>query len=194
MARPVFKKWWTRIIPKQIERSTFVLFTNLVLLLIFWQWQPIGSVVWQVQSPPAQLILNALFWFGFLLVLVSTFLINHFDLFGLRQVYLYAVGSSYIPLPFRTTGFYKLVRHPLLLGFIIAFWSTPLMTAGHLLFAGLTTAYMLIAIKFEEHDLENFHGEVYRRYRSDVPMLIPWKGAPGANLPRESAQNPASEN
>ena len=193
MARPGFKKWWTRIVPEPIERSTYVLISNLLFVLLFWQWRPITTTIWQVETPAGQMFLYGLFAFGWLLVLVTSFLINHFDLFGLRQVTLCLIGRSYKPLQFRTTAFYKYMRHPLLLGWMIAFWATPTMTAGHLLFAALTTAYMLIAIPLEERDLESIHGEVYGRYREEVPMLVPWKGAKGANLATGSAQLSGSE-
>jgi protein-S-isoprenylcysteine O-methyltransferase Ste14 len=173
MARPGFKRWWTKFIPEPIERSTYVLFSSLLLILMFWQWRPILSVVWNVTNPIGSLVLTALFWAGWLLVLASTFVINHFDLFGLRQVYLFLKGKQYTNLVFRKRFFYKLVRHPLLLGFMIAFWATPKMSLGHLVFAFATTAYMLIAIQFEERDLANIHGESYREYRREVSMLLP---------------------
>jgi protein-S-isoprenylcysteine O-methyltransferase Ste14 len=173
MARPGFKRWWTKFIPEPIERSTYVLFSSLLLILMFWQWRPILSVVWNVTNPVGSLVLAALFWAGWLLVLASTFVINHFDLFGLRQVYLFLKGKQYTNLVFRKRFFYKLVRHPLLLGFMIAFWATPKMSLGHLVFAFATTAYMLIAIQLEERDLANIHGESYREYRREVSMLIP---------------------
>jgi len=173
MARPGFKRWWTKFIPEPIERSTYVLFSSLLLILMFWQWRPILSVVWKVTNPIGSLVLTSLFWAGWLLVLASTFVINHFDLFGLRQVYLFLKGKQYTNLVFRKRFFYKLVRHPLLLGFMIAFWATPKMSLGHLVFAIATTAYMLIAIQLEERDLANIHGESYREYRREVSMLIP---------------------
>lgn len=182
MARPAFKRWWTQWIPKPIERSTYVLLASLVLILLFWQWRPISYTFWSVEHPIGQALLWGAFWLGWLLVLVATFLINHFDLFGLRQVYLAWVKKGYEPLKFRTTGFYNFIRHPLLLGFIIAFWAIPTMTAGHLLFASVTTIYMLVAIQLEERDLATFHGENYRRYQEEVPMLIPWKGNQGSKL------------
>src|SRR5436305_5225084 len=159
MARPGFKKFWTRIVPEPIERSTYVLLASLVLLLLFWQWRPMPDVIWNVENSVGRLVLQALFWIGWFLVLLSTFLINHFDLFGLRQVYLYQRGKEYTNLGFRKVFLYKVIRHPLLLGFIIAFWSTPRMTIGHLIFAIATTAYMLIAIQLEERDMMSFHGE-----------------------------------
>jgi len=173
MARQGFKRWWTRFIPKPIERSTYVLFSSLLLALLYWQWQPILSVIWNVRNPIGSLVLSALFWAGWLLVLASTFVINHFDLFGLRQVYLFQKGKQYTDLVFKKRFFYRFVRHPLLLGFMIAFWATPKMTLGHLVFAVATTAYMLIAIQLEERDMANIHGDAYRQYQREVSMLIP---------------------
>ena len=173
MARPFFKERWTKIVPKEAERSTYVLFSSLALILMFWQWQPMGGVIWDVQDPVARGLLLSLFGFGWLLVLASTFLINHFDLFGLRQVTLYLLGKEYTRLPFKTPGLYKLVRHPLYVGWLFTFWATPTMTAAHLVFALATTAYILIAIQWEERDLAGEHGRVYESYRRKVPMLIP---------------------
>jgi protein-S-isoprenylcysteine O-methyltransferase Ste14 len=173
MARPAFKRRWTKLVPEAIERSVYVLLSSLVLLLLFWQWRPMTSVVWSVENAAGRYALLALFWAGWLLVLVSTFVINHFDLFGLRQVYIYQRGSEYEPVGFKVSTLYNFVRHPLLLGFIIAFWATPTMTVGHLVFAVATTAYMLIAIQLEERDLEAAHGEEYVAYKRRVPMLIP---------------------
>jgi methanethiol S-methyltransferase len=172
MARPGFKRVWTRIVPQAVERSTYVLASSLALIVLFWQWRPLGGVVWDVQDPVGRAVLYAGFAFGWLLVLVTTFLINHFDLFGLRQVWLHLRGRLYQPLPFSTPGPYRLVRHPLYVGWLFAFWSTPTMTATHLLFAAATTAYILIAIRFEERDLVAAHPE-YASYRSRVPMLLP---------------------
>ena len=173
MARQGFKRWWTRFIPKPIERSTYVLLSSLLLVLLFWQWHPILSVIWNVTNPIGSLVLTAVFWAGWLLVLASTFVINHFDLFGLRQVYLFQKGKQYTDLVFKKRFFYRFVRHPLLLGFMIAFWATPKMTLGHLVFATATTAYMLIAIQLEERDMANMHGDPYRQYQREVSMLIP---------------------
>ena len=173
MARPAFKRWWTRFIPPPVERSTYVLVSSLALGLLFWQWRPIPAVVWHVANPVGHWFLHAVFWVGWTIVLVSTFLIDHFDLFGLRQVYLYASGRPYTPVRFRTAGFYRYVRHPIMLGFLLAFWASPTMTLGHLLFAVATTAYILIALQLEERDLVGVHGEQYRAYRKQVSMLFP---------------------
>lgn len=153
MARPGFKKWWSMFVPEPIERSTYVLFASICLILLFYYWQPLGGVIWDVESPALRLGLQTLSMVGFTIVLVSTFLINHFDLFGLRQVWLYAMGRPYEHLPFRTPLFYKYVRHPLYFGFLIAFWSTPTMTVAHLFFAIMTTGYILTAIQLEDNDL-----------------------------------------
>lgn len=173
MARPAFKRWWTRIVPEPAERSTYVLASSLALLLLFTQWRPIGGVVWQVENPLGQTVLYALFAAGWLTVLVTTFLINHFDLFGLRQVWLHLLGKPYRPLGFVTPGPYRHVRHPLYVGWLLAFWATPTMTLAHLLFAVATTSYILIAIRFEERDLAQMHGAQYVAYRRRVPMLVP---------------------
>jgi protein-S-isoprenylcysteine O-methyltransferase Ste14 len=173
MARPAFKRWWTRYVPPAAERSTYVLISSLALGLLFWQWRPLPLVVWHVEAAVGRWLLLALFWAGWALVLVSTFLIDHFDLFGLRQVYLHASGREYTPPTFRTPGLYRYVRHPLMTGFLVAFWATPTMSVGHLLFAVATTAYVLIALQFEERDLVGFHGEEYRAYRKQASMLFP---------------------
>lgn len=172
MARPAFKRWWTKIVPQPAERSTYVLFSSLALLFLFWQWQPMGGMIWDVQNQTGRAILYGMGAFGWMLVLVSTFLINHFDLFGLRQVYLYLRGREYTPLKFDTPGPYKYVRHPLYVGWLFAFWATPTMTVAHLVFALMTTAYILVAIQLEERDLVAAHKE-YDVYRKQVPMLIP---------------------
>jgi protein-S-isoprenylcysteine O-methyltransferase Ste14 len=176
MARPFFKRWLTRFIPVSAERSTYVLMSSLALIAMFVLWQPLGGEVWTVSDPVMRGVLWALFAFGWLLVLVSTFLINHFDLFGLRQVWLQLVGKPYTQLRFGTPGPYKLVRHPLYLGWLFAFWATPTMTGTHLLFAFVTTAYILIAIQLEERDLVDTLGEDYRLYRERVPMILPFGG------------------
>ena len=173
MARPFFKRAWTRLVPKEAERSTYVLLSSLALLLLFWQWQPIGGVVWTVEQPVLQMVIYGLYAIGWLLVLSSTFLINHFDLFGLRQVFLFLIGRPYTQLKFGTPILYRHVRHPLYLGWLFAFWSTPTMTMAHLVFAIATTAYIFVAIQLEERDLVNTFGDDYRRYKKTVPMIIP---------------------
>jgi len=175
MARPSFKRWWTRFIPQPVERSTYVLASSVLLLLLFWQWRPIPAGVWDVQQPVVAALLWGAFGVGWLIVLISTFLIDHFDLFGLRQVYLHATGQPYTPPPFRTPALYRVVRHPIMLGFVIAFWATPTMTWGHLLFAGMTTAYILVGVTLEERDLRAAHGDDYEKYRQQVSMIVPWR-------------------
>jgi len=173
MARRWFKEWWTQIVPWAIERSTYVLAASLALLLMFWQWRPIGGVVWSIENPAARAILWTLFASGWALVLIVTFLINHFDLFGLRQVWLPLIGKPYSKVTFTMPGPYRVVRHPLYLGFLFAFWMTPTMTLAHLVFAIATTAYILLAIQFEEHDLIAEHGDTYKDYRRRVSMIVP---------------------
>ena len=173
MARPAFKRWWTRLVPMAVERSTYVIFASGALMLLFWQWRPIVTPIWSVEDSAGRAVLNVMYWMGWAMVFASTFLINHFELFGLRQVFARAANRT-IPAPvFRTPLLYRLVRHPLYLGFLIAFWSTPDMTAGHLVFAIGTTGYILLAIYLEERDLIDAFGEKYRRYRREVRMLLP---------------------
>ena len=173
IARPVFKEVLTRFIPEAAERSTYVLCSSLLLIALFAFWQPIGGVVWTFTNPVIRNGINVVFGLGFALVFVATLLINHFDLFGLRQVALFLVRKPYTYLEFRTPLFYRYVRHPLYVGWLIAFWATPTMTGAHLLFAGLTSAYILMAIGWEEHDLVTVHGSKYREYQKRVPKLIP---------------------
>jgi protein-S-isoprenylcysteine O-methyltransferase Ste14 len=176
MARPTFKQWWTRFVPEPIERSTYVLVSCLLMVLLLWQWRPIGGIVWDVQSPAGRMALNAMFAAGWLIVPAVSLLINHFDLFGTRQVWLYLRGRAYSHLPFRTPIAYRFIRHPLYVGWMILFWATPTMTAAHLLFAVLTTAYMLIAIPFEERNLVEHFGDEYAEYRERVGALVPRLG------------------
>ena len=185
MARPAFKRWWTRFVPRSIERSTYVLFSSLALILLFWQWRPLGGVVWEVDGPMARDMLWALFALGWGIVLVGTFLISHVDLFGLRQVWLNWRRAPYAPPGFVAPLFYRLVRHPIMLGFIVAFWAAPRMTFAHLVFAIATTAYILVALQFEEHDLAASIGEPYRDYQRRVRMLVP--------LPRKTAEPALSQ-
>jgi protein-S-isoprenylcysteine O-methyltransferase Ste14 len=177
MARHGFKIWWTKFVPRSVERSTYVLVSSLLLFLLYWKWEPMTGVVWTVENPFGRLVLQLAFWLGWAQVLLSSFLINHFDLFGLRQVFLRLRGEEYSPIPFRETALYRFVRHPLLLGFVIAFWATPQMTHGHLLFSVATTAYMLVGILLEERDLVKHLGDAYGQYKREVPMLLPvrWK-------------------
>jgi len=175
MARPQFKRWWTKFVPAAVERATYVLLASLALALLIWQWRPMPAVVWQIADPQLAVAVTGLSFLGWLIVLTSTFLINHFELFGLHQV---ANNLSGRPMPaprFRAPLLYKLVRHPIYLGFIIAFWSAPTMTQGHLLFAAVTTAYILVGIWLEERDLVAVFGDDYRRYRERVSMLLPWR-------------------
>src|SRR5918993_51996 len=180
MARPWFKRWWTQVVPWAIERSTYVLFASLALDLLFWQWRPLGGVVWNVEQPTLRAMIWALFAFGWLQVLVMTFLIDHFDLFGLRQVWLHLRGKQYTRVHFATPAPYRVIRHPLYLGFMIAFWAAPTMSVTRLVFAIATTAYILIALQFEENDLSHEHGDAYQQYRRRVPMLMPGFGGRAA--------------
>lgn len=182
MARPAFKRWWTQFVPEPIERSTYVLITSIILIGMMALWQPMGGVVWTIESEAVRSILLVTYLLGWAIVFVATFLINHFDLFGLRQVWLYFKGKPYTHLPFRVPFLYKYVRHPLYMGYLIAFWSAPVMTFAHLLFAVATTGYMLTAIRFEERDLIAHFGQRYRDYRKQVPMIIP--------IPRKPAPDP----
>ncbi|HEX2913154.1 MAG TPA: NnrU family protein [Chloroflexia bacterium] len=174
MARPFFKRWWLKVIPPVLERSTYVLFTSLLLALLFWQWQPLRGTIWRVEDSLARITINFIYILGWLIVFSSTFMINHFDLVGLRQVYFNLKGEPYRTLPFTARFLYNFVRHPLMLGFIIAFWATPDMTVGHLLFAVASTGYILIGIQLEERDLLSYHSEEYVQYRRKVSMLLPF--------------------
>jgi protein-S-isoprenylcysteine O-methyltransferase Ste14 len=185
MARPEFKRWWTRFVPVSVERSTYVLLASLALILLFWQWRPLGGTVWHVDNEIARGAMWTLFAAGWAIVLVGTFLISHFDLFGLRQVWLNWRRTPYTPPGFVTPFFYRVVRHPIMLGFIVAFWATPHMTLAHMVFAIATTAYILIALQLEEHDLAASIGEPYRDYQRRVRMLVP--------LPRKSAEPALSQ-
>jgi protein-S-isoprenylcysteine O-methyltransferase Ste14 len=173
MARPAFKRWWTRFVPSTIERSTYVLLASSVLLLLYWQWRSMPGHVWDVRQPVGRAAMWVLFWLGWAMVLSATFMINHFEFFGLRQVYLAWRGKPYSELGFRTHLLYRLVRHPLMLGFLVAFWAAPTMTVGHLLFSVAITVYILIALQLEERDLTAQLGERYREYQRRVPKLIP---------------------
>jgi len=172
MARPAFKRWWTRIVPEPVERSTYVLVSSLAMGALFVLWSPIGGVMWEAQGP-ARVAVLVLYGFGWVLLLYSTFLIDHFDLFGLRQVWRRLKGDAYVPPKFYTPSLYKLVRHPLYVGWLVIFWATPTMTVAHLVFAVMTTAYILIAIQLEERDLIDAFGETYVAYRRRTPMLVP---------------------
>jgi methanethiol S-methyltransferase len=191
MARPAFKRWWTRFVPEAVERTTYVLLASLVLALVLWQWQPILAPVWTVTNPAAVLAIQAVFWIGWGLVFLSTFLLNHFELFGLRQVWARLWGRELLAPKFRTPFLYKRTRHPLYLGFLLAFWATPSMTQGHLLFAIGNTGYILLGIWLEERDMIALFGDQYRRYRQQVAMLIPLPGKkaePVIKAPQQPAE------
>jgi protein-S-isoprenylcysteine O-methyltransferase Ste14 len=173
MARPWFKEWWTRFVPRPIERSTFVAASSLILLLLYWQWRPMPAIVWQVDNAAGRAILWALYFSGWVIVFYSSFVIDHFELFGLKQAWSHFCGREHMSAAFSERSLYRWVRHPLMLGFILAFWAAPTMTVGRLLFAVVTTLWILIAIQIEEHDLVAFLGEPYRRYRRRTPMLLP---------------------
>ncbi len=175
MARKRFKAWWTQYVPKSVERSTYVLLSSLCLMLLFWQWRPMPAIVWQAENPDVAVAVATVSLIGWVIVFTSTFLINHFELFGLHQVTADLAGREPPAPRFRTPLYYKLVRHPLYLGFIIAFWAAPVMTVGHLLFAAVTTLYIFVGIFLEERDLTELFGEQYRQYKKRVSMLIPWR-------------------
>jgi len=175
MARQRFKAWWTQFVPKPVERSTYVLFASLSLLLLFWQWRPMPTVIWDVENPDLAVTLVTLSFAGWVLVFTSSYMINHFELFGLHQVTNHLIGKEAAPTRFKTPMLYNFVRHPIYLGFIIAFWAAPVMTVGHLLFAAVTTIYIFVGIALEEHDLVELFGDEYRQYKQRVSMLIPWR-------------------
>jgi protein-S-isoprenylcysteine O-methyltransferase Ste14 len=186
MARQGFKRWWTQYIPQPIERSTYVLFTNIALALLFYAWQPMGGEVWMIQDSLGQGLMYGLFAIGWSIVFVATLMINHFDLFGMRQVWLYLRKEEYHPLKFKTPALYQHVRHPLYVGWLLVFWATPTMTSAHLVFALITTIYILMAIQWEEKDLVDSHGKAYEEYRRQVPMLIP-------QLLKKSSRDPKTQ-
>lgn len=176
MARPGFKAWWTRIVPKPIERSTYVLISTLLFVLLFWQWRPMETTIWSIESTAGQAVVWSIYALGIVLLFASTFVINHFDLFGLRQTWLNLKQQPYTHLNFSVTWFYRFVRHPLYVGWFLIFWATPYMSFGHLLLAIGMSTYILIAVRYEERDLVKFHGEAYREYQRKVPMLVPRPG------------------
>jgi protein-S-isoprenylcysteine O-methyltransferase Ste14 len=188
MARPAFKAWWTRFVPSTIERSTYVWLSSAVLVLLYWQWRTMPTVIWDVWQPAGRMALWVLFWLGWAIALASTFMVSHFDLFGLRQVYLAWRGKPYTHIGFHVRWLYRLVRHPLMLGFLIAFWAIPTMTAGHLLFSVAMTGYVLIATQLEERDLVVALGDEYRDYRRQVPGLLPLKRPPRPHTTQAAPQ------
>jgi protein-S-isoprenylcysteine O-methyltransferase Ste14 len=200
MARPAFKRWWTRLVPQPVERTTYVLLASLALVLLYWQWRPILEPVWSVAHPVGVVALQAVFWIGWAVVLISTFLINHFELFGLRQVYARFRGQELPPPVFMTPFFYKRVRHPIYLGFLLAFWATPTMTVGHLIFSTVMTVYILLGVRLEERDLVAAFGDRYQLYRREVGMLIPFSGTAGtrgefsrSSMPSQKASEHGAE-
>jgi protein-S-isoprenylcysteine O-methyltransferase Ste14 len=192
MARPWFKRAWTRQVPEPAERSTYVLLSSVALIALFYFWQPLGGTVWNIENPAGRMLMYQLYGLGLALVLLSTFLINHFDLFGLRQVWLFLIGKPYTHLVFRTPLLYKYVRHPLYVGWFMSFWFTPTMTVTHLFFAVMTSVYMLMAIRWEERDLEDLHGAKYANYRESVPMLIPSASAYKGDNRKYASHNSAA--
>jgi len=176
MARQGFKRWWTRIVPSSVERSTYVLFASIALLILYWQWRPIPALVWSVHNPTAAAVLDGIFWLGWVVLVASTFLLSHFELFGLSQVFSRLFGKQLSEAKFRAPLLYRHVRHPIYLGVLLAVWATPAMTVGHLLFSVVITGYILIGIQFEEHDLIQQFGDQYRRYRQHTAMLVPLPG------------------
>lgn len=196
MARQGFKRVWTKFVPRPVERTTYVLFASLCLLLLYWQWRPMTNTVWSVQNSTGKIVLDALFAIGWLMVLVSTYLVSHSDLFGLRQVSLFAAGKPYTHIGFKDPALYKHVRHPIYLGFLIAFWAAPTMTVGHLVFSIATTGYMLVAIQLEERDLITYFGDAYRQYRLRTPMLLPFtkrRAAAPAEADSETVRSVSAE-
>jgi len=194
MARPAFKRVWTRVVPKSIERSTYVLFSSAALVLLYWQWRPLPSIVWRTEGTGRAMLL-ALYGLGWLIVLLSTFMLSHFELFGLRQVWLaFRARSDGSPTHLERAWLYRFVRHPIMSGFLVAFWATPTMTEGHLLFSVATTAYILLGVRLEERDLVAVHGEAYRAYRREVPMLVPLpkRGERAAAEPARARDLPAA--
>jgi protein-S-isoprenylcysteine O-methyltransferase Ste14 len=182
MARSGFKRWWTRLVPEPVERSTYVLFSSLATILLFWQWRPMTGTIWLIENTAGCSLMTTFFWAGWALIVLGSFLVSHYDLFGLRQVYLHLKGREYADIAFKTPSLYKIVRHPIMLGKIIVFWSTAHMTTGHLFFALFMTTYVLIGVRLEENDLVRMHGPAYEEYRLKVPMLFPVPKKREANL------------